>query len=324
MTAIRRCHGGWEASTRYQGRRIFRRGRTKTEARTRLLDAIAQPRPTLVNESLAGPPCGELVERAIEGRRTSERTTAHRLGIWRLYGADITDRQPDPQLLRAWAMSLPSGRDGGTSARIAFDCASWALPLDRAWRPKPRRAEDRPRVYSSKELAALTAAAEADRMGDLLLVALATGLRLGELLALTPDDIGPGLLGVHRQVTTDGVTRPLKTRSSRRDIAIGPKTEALLRARGGPLVWRTRTGRPLARNFVHIVWTRVHEAAGVERRSPHSARHHHLSELLQRGVPIGEVSRRAGHKSVRVTYSTYAWAIPEAESPAMRAAIESW
>jgi len=322
MPTTRRIHGGYEASIRFRGRRLWRRGKTKTEARTRLLEALAQP--TEEPPPSSGPTCGQLVEHAIEERRTSVHTTADRLSAWRKWGAPIASKRPDPELVRRWALGLPNGERGACAARVAFDCAAWALPLDRKWRPRPKRDDDKRRVYSADELARLTEAAEADRFGDLLLVALATGLRAGELLGLQADDVGDGVLAVRRQVDKSGSVSPLKTRSSRRDIAIGPKTTALLRARGGPLIWRTSTGRPLQRTFVHRVWTRIHDRAGVERRSPHSARHHHISSLIQSGAPVGEVSKRAGHRSVSVTLSLYTHHVPGTESEAMRAAIDAW
>jgi len=144
------------------------------------------------------------VERAIEERRASPRTTADRLAAWRKWGAPIASKQPDPEVVRRWALSLPSGERGACAARVAFDCAAWVLPLERRWRPRPKRDDDKRRVYSADELVKLTAACEADRFGDLVLVALATGLRAGELLALQASDVGDGILAVRRQVARIG------------------------------------------------------------------------------------------------------------------------
>lgn len=43
---------------------------------------------------------------------------------------------------------------------------------------------------------------------------------------------------------------------------------------------------------------------------PHSLRHYFASLALSRGIPITDVSRWLGHKSIEVTYRTYGHLVP--------------
>ena len=182
-------------------------------------------------------------------------------------------------------------------------------------------------------------------------VALAVGLRRGELLALTWDDVDldatPARLAVTRslrRVRSPGepsrlALDDLKTRGSRRTVHLpGFAVEALRAHRGrqreerlaaGPewvglplgadLVFRTPFGAAVdPDNFRH--WTyRVTEAAGIGRRSPHQLRHSAASLLLAEGVDLKTISEMLGHASIRVTADVYA----HLAEPALTAAADA-
>jgi integrase len=161
----------------------------------------------------------------------------------------------------------------------------------------------------------------------LWVTAVGTGCRLGELLALTWDDVdlSAGTLSVTKSVQTlDGeriVTTP-KTASGVRTLSIPPEVVRVLKRHqaaqaeqrlqmgrhweGEDLVFTSRSGEPLAQSTVQ--WTMHQECDRLElpRLTPHGLRHLHASVLLSEGLSIPDVSRRLGHASPAITMTTYA------------------
>jgi integrase len=159
------------------------------------------------------------------------------------------------------------------------------------------------------------------------LTAIGTGCRLGELLALTWDDVdlSAETLSVTKSVQTlDGervVTTP-KTASGVRTLSIPPEVVQVLkrhqavqaeqrlrmgkRWEGEDLVFTSRAGEPLHQSTVQ--WTMHGECDRLElpRLTPHGLRHLHASVLLSEGLSIPDVSRRLGHASPAITMTTYA------------------
>jgi len=162
------------------------------------------------------------------------------------------------------------------------------------------------------------------RMHQALFTLLArTGLRIGEALALTWDDIDlkNGTLSVTKTLiyplnTDPRVTTP-KTRSSIRTIKLDPETiramkeyrinqkETILRYNfqrsDKNLVFHSPEGRWLRINVVREYMYEVCKRAGLPRLSPHALRHSHAVHLLEAGATIRYVAERLGHASIKTT-----------------------
>jgi len=169
-------------------------------------------------------------------------------------------------------------------------------------------------------------------------VALALGLRRGELLGLAWSDIDldatPPRLTVARSLKrlrpapgqpSRLVLDDTKTRQSRRTVHLpGPAASALRAHRrrqvterlaagdlwtehplGADLVFRTEAGTAVDPDNFRNVCYKVTVAAGVGRWSPHALRHSAASILLAQGVPLKLVSETLGHSSIRVTADVY-------------------
>jgi integrase len=145
-------------------------------------------------------------------------------------------------------------------------------------------------------------------------IALSTGMRGGEILALQkPDiDLARGTLQVHRTLILNGssVGTP-KSKNSRRTIQL-PKValDALakhMRKNGeGIWVFPSESGTNLRyHNFIRFQWKPLVERAGVEYKSFHTNRHYVASELIGRGIPISAVARYLGDDEITLlrTYS---------------------
>lgn len=139
-----------------------------------------------------------------------------------------------------------------------------------------------------------------------------TGLRIGELLALTPDDIDldAKTLSVTKTFQTiDGrevVTEP-KTPKSRRTIDMPPKLAEMLKGYMAALYNLAPDDRlfPFTKSYFHHQMQKGCEACGLEKIRLHDLRHSHASLLINLGYPVLVVSERLGHEDVETTLQTY-------------------
>lgn len=220
-------------------------------------------------------------------------------------------------------------RQGLVSTNVASN-----VELPRVSRPKPR-------PWEPAELGRFLDSAQTDRLGVLYEVIALTGLRRGEALALSWDDVDldRARLTVRRQLVDVGgrvlVGSPKTASGEDRLIDLDARTVGTLlahrlrqdaeRAAWGA-AWRDApevpdyTGQPVAlRNLVFCnedgspvrpeVATRrfgqLTAAAGVRGVRLHDLRHGQASLMLAAGVPLAVVSKRLGHSSMAFTGDTY-------------------
>jgi len=208
----------------------------------------------------------------------------------------------------------------------------------------PRPARSQPRVLDEAGTAQLVQAASGTPYAMPVMLALATGLRRGELLALRWEnvDFEAGTLRVVETLeqTKQGV-RPKepKTGKSRRTVAIGPTViEELRRHRAEQIAARLRLGpafndHALAfpkedGNFwppdsFTIAFRAFARSVGFERLSFHSLRHTHATHLLRHNTHPKIVSERLGHSTIGITLDTYSHVVPGMQDEAARKADET-
>jgi integrase len=193
---------------------------------------------------------------------------------------------------------------------------------------------DAPSV-ASKEIEILTPA-EIQRVLDALrgkslypivAVALGTGMRRGELLALRWKDVDldGAKLRVEQSLeqTKRGglVFKAPKTRHGRRTITLPSSTVTELRAHlkatlerrmvlgqgkvpDDALVFATWDGSTRSPNAMSKEWRRAVHAAKLK-ATFHSLRHTHASSLIAAGIDVLSISRRLGHGSPAITLGVY-------------------
>lgn len=200
------------------------------------------------------------------------------------------------------------------------------------------------RTLTADQARALLATVEGHRLEAAFDVALALGLRRGELLGLSWDDVElkvkPPRLTVRRalkRIPRHGlVLDDTKTRQSRRTVYLpGPAAESLrahrrrqleervaagelwtARPLGADLIFRTPFGTAIdPDNFRKVVYDMT-EKAGIGRWTPHEMRHSAASLLLAQGVPLKVVSETLGHSSIRVTADVYGHLMEPAKAEA--------
>ena len=141
------------------------------------------------------------------------------------------------------------------------------------------------------------------------------GLRIGELLALTGDDIdfNRGVILVRRSIAKVGgryVMSSPKTSMSRRVVQMPPFLEeelsAVMYLKG---IQANERIFPFAHDKIRRQMKIATEKAGLPRIRVHDLRHSHVSLLIDLGFPAPAIAERIGHSSISVTY-TYAHLFP--------------
>jgi hypothetical protein len=185
----------------------------------------------------------------------------------------------------------------------------------------------------------------AGRYGDLLRVAVATGVRFGEITALRVGDVDPEhrTIRVNKAWKRDGedgegdtpgwLTKQLtpkhtmrehhlgnpKTPKSRRTITVSPAVAEVLRdavsgKASDDFVFATRTGRPLHNSdSSYDFWRLLMRQAISEGIAPfrfHDLRHTHVAWLVAGGAPLPHIQARLGHESITTTIDTYGHLLP--------------
>jgi integrase len=189
----------------------------------------------------------------------------------------------------------------------------------------PKRDRNVKGTLSPNEARALLAAADGDRLAALIAVALDSGCRLGELLALTwrDFDAANGVLSVTKSLSDlrgHLHLKEAKTAKGVRSIVLSFARPALdahrerMRGEGHNVIAGTifcdQLGghlrkSNLAARFFHPAAKR----AGLDHLTFHWLRHSSASLLLAAGANVVTVSERLGHASPAFTLSTYSHAV---------------
>jgi len=157
----------------------------------------------------------------------------------------------------------------------------------------------------------------------------ATGLRIGELLALRwrSLDLEIGTLSV-RESVFEGRFQSPKTQKSRRTIPLGPRAIAWLREHrlrakrtaADDLVFGNRSGHPMRESkLLQMVLQPAAEAAGLGRVTWHQFRHIHSSLLNDLRVPVKIAQEQLGHASISTTLNIYTHVVDASHRKAIEA-----
>ncbi|MFC1972317.1 tyrosine-type recombinase/integrase [Chloroflexota bacterium] len=205
----------------------------------------------------------------------------------------------------------------------------------------PRIKQVEMHILTEEQAESVLAQAERTPYFALFSLALFTGMRQSELLALRWQDID--LIGaelsvsraMHRMETGEFIFRGTKTSSSNRSLALSPKTCAILRRHldsemdlcvrlGVPftndrLVFCRWDGTPLKPGTVRQSWKRLTSRLGIVNINFHALRHSHATLLLREGISPKVISERLGHANITTTLNIYAHVTPGMQRQAVEA-----
>ncbi len=215
---------------------------------------------------------------------------------------------------------------------LAQAVADGLLPRNAADVKAPRPAPEEMRPLSEDEARRFLEAGKGDAFEALYVLAITTGLRRGELLALRWEDadLERGTLRVGRSLTREKgryLLGDTKTKKGRRRVNLTPRTVAALKAhrkrqleermrfvglhedRG--LVFATSTGAIVSpENLVKRSFKPLLQRAGLPEIRFHDLRHTCATTLLGRSVHPKLVQELLGHATVAMTLDTYSHYLP--------------
>ncbi|MBQ6459002.1 MAG: site-specific integrase [Exiguobacterium sp.] len=196
---------------------------------------------------------------------------------------------------------------------------------------------DRPKAYKSElsvwsiqEVKLFLNNAKTSRYHIAFVLALSTGMRQGEILALRWKDIdfSKQTLSIRQTLSHTGnkINTGAKTKSSLRNITLPEETINLLIKHkkaiqsekrladilynDNDLVVCTNVGTPCSpRNLLRTFYS-ITKQSSVPRIRFHDLRHTHATLLLEQGTHPKVVSERLGHSNVRITLDTYSHVLP--------------
>ncbi|MBZ5998498.1 site-specific integrase [Leuconostoc gasicomitatum] len=153
---------------------------------------------------------------------------------------------------------------------------------------------------------------------DIILIGALTGARIGEILALTTDDIKDGIIDINK--TEQSATRKIdttKTKNSIRQIDVPVwLTEKLLNKYHGKLFNITQ----VAVNKAFKKLQRQLEFKNIV--SFHGLRHTHASYLVSQDISIEYISKRLGHADTTTTMRIYAHLLHSKRQQEVKKTIE--
>jgi integrase len=213
--------------------------------------------------------------------------------------------------------------------RALKDAVRWGLIVRNVTEAvdAPRRSTPEARTWSVSDVNAFLASASGDRWEALWRLALLTGMRRGELLALrwADIDLDAGTLSVRRTLSR-GSRSALefgepKTASGRRRISL-PRSavDSLRRHRrqqletrlasglayeDNDLVFATEVGRAIHPNSLNYRFRSLIDRAGVPVIRFHDIRHTCATLLLSQGIHPKVVQERLGHADIAMTMNLY-------------------
>lgn len=162
---------------------------------------------------------------------------------------------------------------------------------------------------------------------SIVMVAVLTGLRIGEILALRWGrvDLLRNIIAVEESYS--GRFGPPKTQSSRRAVPISSALHVVFQAQhtrckstgACDLVFATHKGTPLSpKNLRNRVLEPTRKALGLPHLSWHTFRCTHATWLSEAQVPARIAQSILGHSDVSMTLNVYTQVVPESQ----RAALE--
>lgn len=312
----KRPDGRYAKSVTIKGKRVFFYGKTKAEVERKIYAYNHKPSVTLQNalQSFLSYKEGQVSYKTFEGYRAPLKRIVSE------FGNDPVE-EITPGMIQAFINEL-AGQGYGISAvsrhkvilNMFFDwyitqddsnlkynpCSSVRVPSSLTY--SPRDMADRSDIQKVKESLGVP-------FGLFAYALLYTGLRPGELLALTSKDIRNGQIYVTKSLSYHSnkpYINPPKTKSGIRSVAIlKPLADALPKFKG--YLFSSDGGKsPLSQTEYRHRWKAYKKAAGLsDDFTPYLLRHEFASICHDAGLSAKDTQALMGHADIQTTLGIY-------------------
>ena len=153
------------------------------------------------------------------------------------------------------------------------------------------------------------------QLKNYLAVAFYTGMRPGEIIALTMSDVNFNemYINVNKRIRKGRIDTP-KTKNSIRKVPILENFKSYLedliqKAKEKKVfnLFTTKNNKPYySSDKLHKEWYSLLEKCNVKKRVMYNARHTFATIAIKKGIPIYNVSQILGHRNTQETLETYA------------------
>jgi integrase len=348
---VRRANGRYQCSVQINGKRRYFSGETASIAREKMKTWLRSPKASDPNKVDHYSIVSELLDAYLVRIRQTKADKTYRSyrgviehhikpRIGSLAPAKVTPRHIIAMLedMRQSPIAIAGTPKNGKTKRLigARTCELAYIVVGAALKttipgllstvPKPKAQTEEMHPWTSDEATRFVKYVDAtlDQFRALYRLALRTGARKGELLALRVVDFDPGRQLIQITKTFNeklGQDGPPKTPSSRRAVALSKETVAALKkhilatgVRGDDRLFPVKDVRTLAKSM-----QRTMRAADVPVIRFHDLRHTFATLALAARVPVKVVSEMLGHKSVKLTLDVYAHTLPGMHESAVEA-----
>jgi len=212
-----------------------------------------------------------------------------------------------------------------------------------ATKKAPRAEQEEVQILQPDEIPLLLNGFKDHPLRAFVVLALGSGARRSELLALTwaHVDLEAASIKIERNLEDTrelGIrVKSTKTAAGRRTIGIPPQAvdalrlhrkeqqELWLRIRGGRLpddaliFGKILDAQPRSPTSVSREFSRQRKRIGLRYIKLHALRHTHASALIKAGVPITEIAKRLGHSSPVITLKVYGHLFGDQDSASVAA-----
>ena len=215
-------------------------------------------------------------------------------------------------------------------------------PIDSVTMPKIVKHEMN--ILNEQQAKTILQAVQGTNYYSLFALALYTGMRKSELLALQWNDVDLLMAELsiskssHRLNTGEYIVKSTKTAKSNRRIALSKKTCTMLKqhlkkemnrcSKTSPktspkfpkdrLLFCEPNGKPLKPNTIGQHWTRLLRRLNYPNIRFHDLRHTHASWMLKKGVSPKVIQERLGHSTISTTLDIYSHVTPGMQQQAVK------
>jgi len=193
-------------------------------------------------------------------------------------------------------------------------------PVEAVSMPKIKYKKEKYKPFSLDEIDLIVSKANGT-VKNFLGISFFTGIRSGELLALTWDDVDfqTDTISINKTIA-QGIINSAKTKSSERDIEILPmakeyfKKQLLETGMKSSFIFLNKKSTHYSTNDLFArTYASILKSLNIEHRGLHNTRHTFASIMLNNGIDPLWVSHTLGHENLQITYSIYTHFMPKKE-----------